>query len=119
MARRREWGAVNQSESGRGGQDPLTLCTVGGGIFNLGLSSTRYRHTHAQCAFAEERSGAKSLTLLKQQRLRAPVIRSGDAPAGFGRSHRPRVWGFQTMDCLVTPRHLNLELFSKDSTMAQ
>lgn len=24
-------GAVNQSESGRGGQAPLTLCTVGGG----------------------------------------------------------------------------------------
>ncbi len=24
-------GAVNHSESGRGGQAPLTLCTVGGG----------------------------------------------------------------------------------------
>lgn len=50
--------AVNQSESGRGGQALLTLCTVGGGIFNLGLSGTYSQtHSHTVCLY-ERRSGS-------------------------------------------------------------
>lgn len=53
-------GAVNQSESGRGGQAPLTLCTVGGGIFNLGLSGTHSQtHSHTVCLY-ERRSGSSA-----------------------------------------------------------
>lgn len=68
------------------------------GIFNLGLSSTRYRHTHAQCALAKNRSRAKSLRLLKYQRLRASVITGVETLPQDLNARIGQAIGFQIMD---------------------
>lgn len=115
-------GAVNHSESGRGGQAPLTLCTVGGGYLTWDwapLATDTLTHSVPKQRNAPAPSLSDSWSRSDSVGASVPVIKGVETLPQELAACIDRAKRLQNMDCLVMQRQWDPELFWKDSAMPQ